>query len=266
MTIPDYQALMLPVLKAAAHGEVRISDIIDDLANGFGLTEEERTTLLPSGRQTIFSNRTHWAKTYLMQAGLLASTRRAHFTITDRGRSVVAQNPTEIDKEYLAKFPEFVQFLNRRNEADEPEEVLRVGPIEVSNNRTPDEVIRFAASELDQALRKELLDRILALSPAFFEQVVVSLLIGMGYGGSLEDAGRKLGKSGDGGVDGVIDQDALGLDSIYVQAKRYAPSNLVGAGVIRDFFLEVWIVSEQRKVLLLRRRDLRVMRSKRPVI
>lgn len=237
MPIPDYQTLMLPVLAVAQRKEVKISDILDDLADQFGLSDDERSALLPSGRQTIFSNRAHWAKTYLMQAGLLESTRRGHFTITDRGRQVLSQNPVQIDKDYLAQFDEFVDFLNRR--VQEEEIVSAATPAtsnEGSSKRTPDEIVRFAALELEQALRKDLLNRILAASPAFFEQVVVSLLIGMGYGGSLENAGRKLGRSGDGGVDGIIDQDALGLDSIYVQAKRYAPGNPVGAGVIRDFF------------------------------
>ena len=227
---------MLPVLKAAACGEVRVADIIDRLADDFDLTEDERATLLPSGRQSIISNRIHWAKTYLMQAGLLESTRRGHFTVTDRGREVLAQNPERIDKTHLAKFPEFREFLSRRNAADESMPQPPVSSSEPPNNQTPDEAIRFAANELDQALRKDLLDRILASSPGFFEQLVVALLIAMGYGGSLENAGRKLGKSGDGGIDGIIDQDALGLDSVYVQAKRYAPSNPVGAGAIRDFF------------------------------
>jgi restriction system protein len=227
---------MLPVLKAAGQGEIRVSDIVDQIADSFSLTDDERSALLPSARQTIISNRIHWAKTYLMQAGLLESTRRAHFTITNRGREVLAQNPARVDKEYLTRFHEFVEFLDRRNVGDEDHGKVQLSSEGPTSDKTPDEIVRSAASEQEQVLRKDLLDRILASSPAFFEQVVIALLIGMGYGGSLEDAGRKLGKSGDGGVDGVIDQDALGLDSVYVQAKRYSPNNPVGAGTIRDFF------------------------------
>jgi restriction system protein len=227
---------MLPVLRAALAGETRISDIVDQIADSLNLTMDERSALLPSGRQTIISNRIHWAKTYLMQAGLLKSTRRAYFVLTDRGHKIMAQNPLRIDKKFLSQFTEFVDFLDRRNIADEEKAPAYVELDRSTNDQTPDEIIRFAAGEMEQALRNDLLNRIMSLSPSFFEQVVVSLLIGMGYGGSLENAGRKLGKSGDGGVDGVIDQDALGLDSVYVQAKRYSPGNLVGAGVIRDFF------------------------------
>lgn len=227
---------MLPVLKSAADGEVRISDVIDQLAVDLKLSEDERSKLQPTGRQTVFSSRVHWARTYLSQAGLVRNTRRAHFAITERGRGVLSQNPGRIDKEYLRRFPEFIEFLGRRRPIDAEHEQPELPPTVLSGDETPDEVVRSAASELDQALRKELLDRVLAASPAFFEQLVVSLLIAMGYGGSLEDAGRKLGKSGDGGVDGVIDQDSLGLDSVYVQAKRYAPNNPVGAGIVREFF------------------------------
>ena len=234
MTIPSYQSLMLPLLKLAADGEIRVSDAIERLATDLRLTEDEKTQLLPSGGKTVFSDRFHWAKTYLSQAGLLSSSRRAHFTITALGQKVLSQNPGQIDKEYLTQFPEFVAFLNRRRQSVEGSSSQE--QVEIPDDRTPDEVLRAAANELDQALRKELLDRILTASPAFFEQLVVSLVIAMGYGGSLKEAGRKLGRSGDGGVDGVIDQDALGLDQVYVQAKRYAPNNPVGSGAIRDFF------------------------------
>ncbi|NNE24553.1 MAG: restriction endonuclease [Rhizobiales bacterium] len=236
MTIPDYQSLMLPVLRSAAAGEVRISKVVDQLADELNLTEDERSELLPSGRQTIFSNRVHWAKTYLSKAGLLESTRRAHFILTDRGRMLLSQNPTRIDNECLSQFPEFVEFRSRRKADEERPDHITPEQSLASEDKTPDEIIRTAHQELNQTLRDELLDRILASSPAFFEQLVVNLLIEMGYGGSIEEAGRKLGRSGDGGVDGVIDQDALGLDRVYVQAKRYMPGNTVGSGAVRDFF------------------------------
>jgi restriction system protein len=234
MTIPSYQTLMLPALRLASDGEIRVSDAIERLAVSFELTEKEKTQLLPSGSKTVFSDRFHWAKTYLLQAGLLSSSRRAYFAITMQGREVLSRNPAQLDKEYLRQFPEFVTFLNRRKRSIEG--ALTEEHVEIPDDKTPDEVLRAAANEREQALRKQLLDRILAKPPEFFEQLVVTLLIAMGYGGSLEEAGRKLGRSGDGGVDGVIDQDALSLDQVYIQAKRYALSNRIGSGTIREFF------------------------------
>jgi len=234
MAIPDYQSLMLPVLRSAQNGEVRIAHVVDKLAHELNLTEEERAELLPSGKQTIFSNRVHWAKTYLTKAGLLESTRRAHFKITDRGRQALAGNPERIDNDYLSQFEEFNEFRHRVRETDD--DVGAIPPLEVNDARTPDEIMRAAHQNIEKQLRQELLDRILTNSPDFFERLVVDLLVAMGYGGSVKDVGRQLGKSGDGGVDGVIDQDALGLDRVYVQAKRYAPGSNVGAGQVRDFF------------------------------
>jgi len=234
MAVPDYQSLMLPVLIAAANGEVRISEVVGALADELGLSQEDQAELLPSGRQRTFDNRVHWAKTYLTKAGLLQSTRRAHFQITDRGRQALASNPPRIDNDYLSQFSEFLEFRSRRSPENE-EARPKLEPIR-SDDRTPDEVMRAAHREIEKALRQELLDRIMAAPPEFFEGLVVNLLVSMGYGGSLEDAGQALGRSGDGGVDGVIDQDALGLDRVYIQAKRYQPGNSVTAGHIRDFF------------------------------
>jgi len=234
MRVPDYQTLMLPVLRTAESGEVRIGFIIEQLANEFNLSEEERAELLPSGKWPKFSNRVHWAKTYLVKAGLLQSTRRGHVKITDRGLAVLAEKPARIDNEYLSQFEEFREFRQRSRGATD------VAPVEgvalESEIQTPDEIIRQAQQRIELALAKELLDRILNSSPAFFEEVMVNLLVAMGYGGSIENAGRALGRSGDGGVDGVIDQDLLGLDRVYVQAKRYAVDRPVSASEIRDFF------------------------------
>lgn len=237
MSIPDYQTLMLPVLRAASNGEVRISEVVDKLADEFQLTPQERSELLPSGKQTTFSNRTHWAKTYLGKAGLVELTRRAHFRITDRGRHVLANPPKSIDIHFLEQFPEFVQFRSARdNGAGEINVDSQAVEVVQNTGMTPDEVIRTAHSQLEDALGQELLERVIAAPPEFFERLIVQLLIAMGYGGSAADAGRALGKTGDGGVDGVIDQDALGMDRIYVQAKRYAVGNNIGSGAIRDFF------------------------------
>ena len=235
MTIPDYQTLMLPVLRAAANGEARIGDVVRQLSDEFGLTAEERDEILPSGKQTTISNRVHWAKTYLTKAGLLQSTRRAHFTITERGRQVLAKQPGRIDNNYLSQFEEFIEFRRRSLGNRDREEAVETTAT-LPTDQTPDEIMRIAHRDIEKALRQELLERILTNSPDFFEHLVVDLLVAMGYGGSVDNAGRRLGRTGDGGVDGVIDQDALGLDRVYVQAKRYQLGNDVGAGPIRDFF------------------------------
>jgi len=233
MPVPDYQSLMLPVLTISAGGEIRIGDAADRLADQLKLSPDERTRLLPSGKQTLFGNRVHWAKTYLNKAGLVEGTRRGHFRITARGQQVLACHPTRIDNEFLNQFPEFRQFKERSAEstAAAPAE-----PIFVSEAETPDEVMRTAHKQIEASLGSDLLDRVRAAPPAFFERLIVNLLLSMGYGGSAVDAGRALGRSGDDGVDGVIDQDALGLDRVYIQAKRYAEGNNIGAGAIRDFF------------------------------
>lgn len=238
MAIPDYQTLMLPVLRCVALGETRTSDLVERIADQFTLSVEERSQLLPSGRQAIFANRIHWAVAYLGKAGLLDRTRRAHYQITARGRDVLATAPDRIDNRFLSRFPEFVRFqeAGAKAGADEGTAPLATGT-EPSITLTPDEVMRAAHRQLEASLADDLLQRIRNGTPAFFEQVVVRLLIAMGYGGSVTDLDRALvGGSGDGGVDGVIDQDPLGLDRIYVQAKRYGDGNNVGAGAIRDFF------------------------------
>ncbi|MBK3776180.1 restriction endonuclease [Azospirillum brasilense] len=237
MPVPDFQTAMLPVLRAAADGEVRIADVVERLADEFALSPEERAHLLPSGRQTTFANRVHWAKSYLGKAGLVELTRRAHFRITDRGREVLAAQPERIDIKFLNRFPDFQRWSAETNAATTEDHT----PIPTRRSEdsllTPDEVMRAAHGRLEAALAGDLLQRIRAGSPAFFESVVVRLLIAMGYGGSVAEIDKALvGGSGDGGVDGVIDQDPLGLDRIYVQAKRYADGNSVGAGSIRDFF------------------------------
>lgn len=234
MAIPDYQSLMLPVLMSAANGEVRISEVVRQLADELSLSEEDRSELLPSRRQAVFDNRVRWAKTYLTKAGLIESTRRAHFRITDRGRQALAENPDRIDNNYLSQFPEFEEFRSRSTDARQ--ERLPTPEESAPEDRTPDEIMRSAHQEVELSLRQELLDRVIAAPPDFFERLIVNLLVAMGYGGSLGDAGRALGKSGDGGVDGVIDQDVLGLDRVYIQAKRYQQGNTVGGGEIRDFF------------------------------
>ncbi len=231
MAIPDFQSLMLPALQESAAGEVRISDVVAVLARKLSLSAGELSELLPSGKQTIFANRVNWAKSYLGKAGLINLTKRANFEISESGRSVLANPPDTINTKFLMSFSKFKEFRD----------AVVDGPIAKQLEETnfkelaPDEAIRSASDELQESLGAELLAKILASPPDFFERLVVQLLIAMGYGGSTIEAGKALGKSGDGGVDGVIDQDALGLDRIYVQAKRYT-SNKVSSGEIRDFF------------------------------
>jgi restriction system protein len=228
---------MLPLLKYVGDGkEHRVSDVITALADNLGLTEGEKNELLPSGKQTVINSRIHWAKTYMAQAKLLEITRRAHFRITERGRQVLQQNPSRIDNQLLDQFPEFQEFKLRSREA-EPQPATPPAPGTEPPNKfaTPDEVLRTTVADLDVVLASELLDRILAAPPAFFENLIVDLLITMGYGGSRAEAGRAIGRSGDGGIDGVIDQDPLGLDRIYLQAKRYKSDAALSEPEIRAF-------------------------------
>jgi restriction system protein len=233
--IPSYQTLMLPVLKSCSEGEISTSNVVNKLADEFQLTQEQREQLLPSGKQTTFSNRVQWAKSYLKQAGLLKYPARGNFVITEAGSKVLASNPETIDNKLLMQFYAFREFRSRKgiqsanNSCAEQSSLYR-------QDATPDELLRSAYKTINDALAADLLDRVREASTRFFEELMVNLLIGMGYGGSHEGAGRALGKSGDNGVDGVIDQDPLGIDQIYVQAKRYAEGNNVSASAIRDFF------------------------------
>ena len=231
--IPDFQTLMLPVLEELSAGEMRISDVVDRLATKLALTDGERSALLPSGRQTTFANRVHWAKSYLGKAGLVELTQRGRFRITDEGKNVLRAPPKRIDIKFLEKFPQFRAFRQATAHDEAPESANDLASHAIK--LTPDDAMRAAQRQLEKELGQDLLDRIVAAAPEFFEKLVIKLLTAMGYGGSTARAARALGKSGDGGVDGVIDQDPLGLDRIYVQAKRYK-ENSVGPGMIRDFF------------------------------
>ena len=187
---------------------------------------------MPSRRQTRFANRVHWAKSYLKQAGLVQTTKYGHFTITDRGRKALSERETGLDLAYLEQFEEFKEFQNRTRKEND----TGTGSETVSETDTPDEIIREACEKIKVALSGEILDRVRNSSPEFFEGLIVELLHAMQYGGSSGSAGQTLGKSGDGGVDGVINQDTLGVDQIYIQAKRYQADNTVGPSAIRDFF------------------------------
>jgi restriction system protein len=242
MAIPDYQALMLPVLKAASRGEIRMGDAIEQIAVELNLSEEDRSQLLPSGSQPTFSNRVAWARSYLGKAGLLDATRRGWFTISDRGRQLLDTNPSSVDNKVLNQYEEFRKFRDRSTEIVDSGAIKKTAQVMESTAQlmesrdTPDDTLRNAQNQIEATLQQDLLERVRAASPAFFEHLVVRLLLAMGFGASTADAGRILGRTGDDGVDGVIDQDALGLDRIYIQAKRYAENSNVGPGAIRDFF------------------------------
>jgi restriction system protein len=235
MPVPDYQTLMLPVLRLASEGEQRVADVVDRIADEFRLTEEERQALLPSGRQRVLHNRIHWAKFYMTKAGLIASPSRGRFIATKAGKDLLATKPERIDVSTLMREPGFREFYRNEGGAASSAVEDTSNGLEKTKTTTPEEQIEAAYQALQVSLRADLLDRIGKNSPAFFEQLIVDLLVAMGYGGSHKNAATQLGRSGDGGVDGVINEDRLGLDRVYVQAKRYAAGNLVGRPDVQTF-------------------------------
>ncbi len=236
MPIPDYQTLMLPLLRRAAASEVRLLEVEKQIGEEFALTAEERAQLLPSGKQRILHNRAHWAKFYLMKAGLVAFPSRGTFDATDAGRALLARDPDRIDIDLLRQYPSFEEFY-RGSHAAEPEKIAEVvtAPSGPTTQSTPEEQIEKAFLTIQSALRTELLQRILQNTPSFFEELIIDLLVKMGYGGSRPDAAAQIGRSGDGGVDGVINEDRLGLDRVYLQAKRYSEGNVVGRPEVQKF-------------------------------
>ncbi|MHB0984796.1 MAG: restriction endonuclease [Sulfuricella sp.] len=229
MAIPDFQSTFLPLLKACADGKEHTKqELIPLLAKQFGLTDSELEIKLPSGKQGMFDNRVGWAKSYLKQAGLLENMRRGVFKITARGMQVLSENHQPLNVKYLKRFPEFVVFNTGK-----PKDESKLAESASANSETPDELIAGGYKQLREALAVELLDRIKTVSPSRFEELVVELLLKMGYGGTQEDAGQVVGKSGDGGIDGIINEDRLGLDVIYIQAKRWEAD--VGRPEIQKF-------------------------------
>jgi len=230
MAIPDYQSIMLPLLKFAGDQEEHsLRQAIDALAQEFQLSDEERKQLLPSGQQEVFNNRVAWARTYLKKAALLDSTRRGYFRITDRGVSVLTKNSPKINVHFLEQFEEFRHFRSLRHKKEEKEQ----GQEAEIQETTPEEALETAYQSLRVDLGNDLLQQIKSSSPSLFEKIVIELLVKMGYGGSRQDAGRAIGKSGDEGIDGIIKEDRLGLDIIYIQAKRW--ENTVGRPEIQKF-------------------------------
>jgi restriction system protein len=236
MPVPDYQTLMLPVLRYAAGGETRVPEVAEHIAGEMGLTPEERDQRLTGG-QSLLHNRVHWAKFYMSKAGLITSPRRGRFVASDEGRAVLAQKPDRIDVNFLLKYPAFKDFYRGNggegNGEASPKATVAAPPPDAKS--TPEDQIDAAYLTMQTALRADLLERILQNSPSFFETVIVNLLVAMKYGGSHQNAATQLGRTGDGGVDGVIDEDRLGLDRVYVQAKRYAHGNNVGRPEVQAF-------------------------------
>ena len=225
---------MLPLLRRIADGEeYTMRDIIGDIANVFGLTDEERERLNKGSSQTVIRNRTEWAKLYLKRAGLLAQPRRGIFKIATAGKELLADPPEKITLKYLERYPSFIEFRNKKKDATS-EDTPPVSEDTDTREATPDDLMESAYDTVTAALADELLDQLKNSTPAFFERVVVELLVAMGYGGSIEDAGRAIGKSGDGGIDGIIKEDKLGLDIVVVQAKCWE-SNTVGRPDVQAF-------------------------------
>jgi len=223
MAVPDFKSLLLPMLKLAGDGnEHSTNEAIEKLANQFGLSEADRDEFLPSGKQRRLDNRVKWARTYLQKALLLSSTGRSKFCITQRGIKVLKDNPPSINENFLRQFPEFVAFKTSTDRESKIDENIRITQeIIEKTSQTPQEILDTTYQSLRQNLAQEILERIKNNPPKFFEGLVVDLLVAMGYGGSRKDAGQAVGQVGDGGIDGIIKEDKLGLDAIYIQAKRW---------------------------------------------
>jgi restriction system protein len=231
MAVPDFQSIMLPLLRLTGDGKEHfIRDVIETLAQEFRLTDEDRREVIPSGLP-MFDNRVSWARTYMKKAGLLISPKRSYIQITERGLDVLRQNHPRINTQFLRQFPEFQEFQQKPNvsvvandDSATPKD---------SDQQTPAEAVETAYQKIRQDLAIEILQTVKSCSPAFFERLVVDLLVKMGYGGTRKDAGRAIGSSGDGGIDGIINEDRLGLDVVYIQAKRWDSS--VGRPEVQKF-------------------------------
>jgi restriction system protein len=233
MAIPDYQTIMLPLLKHLGDGQERSTqETFDALADELALSEEERKELLSSGRQPVFTNRIGWAKVYLKKALLIEAPKRAHYKITERGLEVLQQNPAAIDNNFLMQFPEFEEFIKTRAKPKPGGE----GPGVVEppdTGKTPEDYLEYGYARVRQELAVELLKTVKECTPYFFEGLVLDVLLGMGYGGSRQDAAKTVGRGSDGGIDGIIKEDRLGLDRVYIQAKRW--EGTVGRPEIQKF-------------------------------
>ncbi len=237
MPIPAFQEIMLPLLKVVSDkNEHKMKDVVDSLAKSYNLTDDEKKELLPSGVAFLFENRVHWARFHVKKAGLVDSFKRGTITISQRGLDVLKKNPSLINLSFLKQFPEFNEHNATKNEKNS---IADSAGIELTNDtiedQTPEEIIGNAYLEIRSVLAQEIINKVVSLSPNYFEKLVVELLVKMGYGGSLKDAGRVVGKSGDEGIDGTINEDKLGLDIIYIQEKRWKPGNVVGRPDLQQF-------------------------------
>jgi restriction system protein len=235
MPVPDFQTIMLPLLQQFGDGqEHSIHEVLDNLTQFFSLSEQELNEMLPSGKQTTFYNRVGWARTYLTKSGLLEMPRRSFYKITERGCNVLESHPTRIDMKYLEQFPEYIEFREREGKRRKVQNGDQDGEdTQQTESKTPEEMLEYAYQEIHDNLAQEVLALVKRSSPPFFERLVVELLVNMGYGGSRREAARAVGQTGDEGIDGIIDEDRLGLDAIYVQAKRW--ENVVGRPEIQKF-------------------------------
>jgi restriction system protein len=232
MAIPNFQNFLLPLLLIIDDGqEHNRAEARDALAQQFNLTEQDKSELLPSGRQERFDNRVAWAKAYLKMAGLLENTSKGKFRITSRGVDVLRDKPSQIDVKFLMQFPEFV--ASRNGTSRQSTSIIDNNSIGGEHDQTPEESLESSYQNLRRTLAKDLLDRVKQAPPRFFEMLVIDLLVAMGYGGSRKDAGEAVGQNGDGGIDGIIKEDKLGLDVIYIQAKRW--DSTVGRPLIQAF-------------------------------
>lgn len=227
MSIPGFQDLMLPFMEYVADGkEHSLREIIEYLAKKLGLSEAEQKELLPSGKQAVFNNRVGWTRTYLKKAGLIEATKKAHFIITSQGLECLQEKPVEINVRFLKKYPEFIEFHNHKKGEENTD-------VDLLDETSPEEALEMSYQKIRQDLALELLEAVKKCTPGFFEKLVVELLVNMGYGGSRKDAGEAIGQSGDEGIDGIIKEDRLGLDIIYIQAKRW--QGTVGRPEIQKF-------------------------------
>lgn len=232
MSIPDFQSVMLPLMQYANdRKEHTLRETIQSLSEKFKLSDEEKAELLPSGSQAIFDNRVGWAKTHLLKAGLLSSPRRGYYIITDRGRDILNKKPEFINMSLLKQFSEYVDFTKTKKKKDTLTKTNK--EINLFTQNTPEETLEYSYIELRDTLAEEVLEKVKAISPTEFEKLVVELLVKMGYGGSLKDAGQATRKGKDEGIDGIIKEDKLGLDIIYVQAKKW--EGVVGRPEIQKF-------------------------------
>jgi restriction system protein len=244
MAIPDFQSFFVPVLRQVADGnDHSMAELRERIATDLNLTPEDISQKLPSGVQTVFANRIAWSAVYLAKAGALERIKRGVFRITVRGRELLGLNLPKLTVQNLSKYPEFVAFHKGSQNSGDAEQEAKPEKAE-----TPEEQLANAYRVLRDSLANDILETVKKASPTFFEEMVIDLLVAMGYGGSVEDAGRAVGKSGDGGIDGIIKEDKLGLDVVYVQAKRW--SNSIGRPVVQAFAGSLEGVRARKGVLI----------------